>query len=83
MILNNQLETYIIYILSSKQFLSLKSIGDFAPKKEKCILFSLSSSYIGINSTCCYYYSGNNIFGNEYSEELIAQSNKRSIKKKF
>ena len=71
MVLDDQLQTYIMDVRVSKQFLGLKNIGDLAQKmvetkKKWCVSISLSACYFGINFTRCDGYCREGIFCYEY-----------------
>ena len=84
MILNDQLGTYIIDMLSRSEFFELKGISDLAQKmvetkKTYCVSACLFACYIGFGPTCCYCNCGDNIFCYEYCEKSTAKSDGRSM----
>ena len=70
MVINDQLETYIIGVRSNGQFFDLKGIDDLAQKmvktkqkKKDRVSTCLFACYIDLDSTCYNCNCGNNIFG--------------------
>ena len=77
MVLDDQLQTYIIDIRVSKQLLGLKKIGDLAQKmvetKKNCVyplVYRLIT--LALIFTNCYGYSGESIFCYECYQKSIA-----------
>ena len=82
-VLNDQLETYIIDMCYSNKFFDLKGIDDLTQKmlrqKTHCVSTCLFSCYIGFDPICSNCKCGENIFCCEYSKKSTMKSNGRSI----